>query len=135
MSEKNNYFQSFKSSIQGDSSTLDSKFQKRIVEINEPYSMNMTSSAANNLMNQIGGAGQQHHHHSAYHSFMSQGNSFQNRFTAKFPSSSDLYGAAIRGGMVKDGSGRYFGKSKFSVNSQQATKTMNSVLSSISEGP
>ena len=66
---------------------------------------------------------------------MSQGNSFQQRYSANFPSSSDLYGAALRGGMANDSSSRYFAKGKFSVNSQQATKNVNSVLSAIREGP
>lgn len=121
MSEKNNHFQSLKSSIQ--ESTLESKFLKRKVEIGEPYASNTGQN-----LKQIG-------KHSAYHYQMSQGNSLQQRFSANCPSSSDLYGAALRGGMPNESGSRYFGKSKFSVNSQQATKNVNSVLSAIREGP
>ena len=35
---------------------------------------------------------------------------------------------------MNDSANRYFGKSKFSMNSQQATKNINSVLSQIKEG-
>lgn len=61
-------------------------------------------------------------------------NSLQQRFSANFPSSSDLYGAAQRGGAGHDGSS-YFGKSKFSMSSQQNTKNAHSVLRAIQEGP
>lgn len=69
--------------------------------------------------------------------------SLNQRFSANFASSSDIYGTAHRsrlkvhnnhlGNSNNDSGSRYFGKSKFSLNSQKASKNFNSVLNQIKE--
>lgn len=102
---------------------LETRRHRKKIEVGEPYSKNAP------LLKQVGQP-------SAYRSQKPQGmsNSFQQRFSSNFPSSSDLYGAAHRSAAGHDGSS-YFGKGKFSANSQLITKNAHSVLRAIQEGP
>jgi len=111
-----------KSTIQ--ENMLESKYKKiKKIAIGEPYAKNM------HHLKQVKRQG--HCSQKSTQISTSTSNSNLPRQTVGFPSSTDLYGGSVHSGRE---SSKYFGKSKFSQYSQQNTKKLNSVLSSIKEG-